>query len=301
MCYMFYFHAQGDMDQVDAAPGVREVLAQIAARCAAQAGAENFPVALRILPRNVRTDLQHIYDYARFVDDVGDEAPGERSTLLDAVAADVHAVSVRRVECAPVEAMRGLIAGRSMPIEAMLKLIAANRMDQVRTRYETFEDLLDYCALSAAPVGEMVLCVADAATPANLADSAAVCAGLQVLEHCQDVREDALAGRIYLAGAQLRAAGVQDSDLTGDSTGTALRTVIAQHVARARELLEAGVPLVRRVRGWSRLAISGYVAGGIATADALAAADYDVLARAVRPSTARTAVRAVRLLISGRT
>jgi phytoene/squalene synthetase len=196
--------------------------------------------------------------------------------------------------------MRALVVEHNMPVEPMLRLIAANRMDQVRTRYASFGDLLDYCALSAAPVGEMVLYLAGAATPANLADSSSVCAGLQVLEHCQDVREDAVAGRVYLAASDLRAAAVESSDLVGSVTSPALRSVVAIHARRARELLDAGRPLVCRLRGWARVAVSGYVAGGLATADALSAADHDVLARAIRPSTARTVRHAARLLASGR-
>jgi len=299
---MFYLHAQGVMDQVDAAPGTdaQVVLARTAARAAAQAAAENFPVALRVLPRAARAELAHIYAYARFVDDIGDEAPGQRLALLDAVENAVRALPETTPACAPVNGMRTLVGAHGMPIEPMLALVAANRMDQVRSRYATFDDLLDYCALSAAPVGAMVLYLAGAATAANLADSASVCAGLQVLEHCQDVREDALAGRIYLAGADLHAAGVEEAELTGRVTSAALRSVLALHVRRARELLDAGRPLVRRLRGWSRIAVSGYVAGGLATADALATADYDVLARTVRPARLRTGVHAARLLGPGR-
>jgi squalene synthase HpnC len=308
---MFYFQLQGVMDHVDAAPSTTErservqpaeveVLAAIAARAAAQAGAENFPVAMRVLPRHVRTELTHIYSYARFVDDIGDEAPGARGALLDAIEEQVRALPSHAASCAPVNDMRGLVVQRGMPLDPMLKLIAANRMDQIRPRYATFEELLDYCALSAAPVGDMVLHLAGAATAPNLADSASVCAALQVLEHCQDVREDALAGRVYLAGADLDAAGVPVDALRASSTSPALRSVVALHAGRARELLEAGRPLVRRLRGWARLAVSGYVAGGLATADALDAAGHDVLASAIRPSRGRTVRHAARLFAAGR-
>ena len=308
---MFYFQLQGVMDHVDAAPSTNErservqpagadVLAAIAARAAAQAGAENFPVAMRILPRAVRGELRHIYRYARFVDDIGDEAPGQRLPLLDAIEEQVRDLPSRPGVCGPVNDMRSLVVQRGMPLEPMLKLLAANRMDQWRTSYASFDELLDYCALSAAPVGEMVLHLAGAATPQNLADSAAVCAGLQVLEHCQDVREDALAGRVYLAVADLDAAGVTAAALRANTTPPAVRSVVAANVRRARDLLEAGSPLVRRLRGWARLAVSGYVGGGLATADALDAAGHDVLARAIGPSTARTARHAARLFAAGR-
>jgi squalene synthase HpnC len=271
------------------------VLAGIAARASAQMGAENFPVALRLVPRRPRAHLARIYAFARFVDDVGDEAPGDRKRLLDAVDDDVRALEAGRAQLAPVAGLAPLLAEHPFPIQVLLDLIEANRVDQRIGRYETFDDLLAYCRLSAAPIGRLVLHTADAATDRNVADSDAVCAALQVLEHCQDVGEDARAGRVYLPAADLRAAGVADTDLTATTTSPQLRAVVGVQVQRSLELLQAGPALVRRLPGWARLAVAGYVAGGLATARALRQADHDVLARAIRPGRAATAFHAARL------
>lgn len=272
------------------------VLAGVAARAMPQIGAENFPVALRLVPRRPRAHLARVYGFARFVDDVGDDAPGDRSRLLDFVEDDVRALWSGTPVLAPVLALRPLVDETGVSAQPFLDLIEANRVDQRVGRYETFADLLDYCRLSAAPVGQLVLRIADAATDANVADSDAVCAALQVLEHCQDVGEDVQMGRIYLPAADLRAAGVTDAELTATTTSPRLRSVVGLQVDRSLELLRAGPRLVRRLRGWARLAVSGYVAGGLATASALRAADYDVLAHPVRPGKLPTAAHAVRLL-----
>lgn len=272
------------------------VLAGVAARAMPQIGAENFPVALRLVPRRPRAHLARVYGFARFVDDVGDDAPGDRSRLLDFVEDDVRALWSGTPVLAPVLALRPLVDETGVSAQPFLDLIEANRVDQRVGRYETFADLLDYCRLSAAPVGQLVLRIADAATDANVADSDAVCAALQVLEHCQDVGEDVQMGRIYLPAADLRAAGVTDAELTATTTSPRLRSVVGLQVDRSLELLRAGPHLVRRLRGWARLAVSGYVAGGLATASALRAADYDVLAHPVRPGKLPTAAHAVRLL-----
>ncbi|MGH8859630.1 MAG: squalene synthase HpnC [Jatrophihabitantaceae bacterium] len=273
------------------------VLTDLASRAAAQRGAENFPVALRVLPRGPREHLRRVYNFARFVDDVGDEAPGDRLALLDAIEADVRALWGATAVLPPVAGLRPVLDECAIPIEALLDLIEANRVDQRESGYETFADLVRYCRLSAAPVGRLVLHVAGRASPANIADSDPVCAALQVLEHCQDVGEDARAGRLYLPATDLRAAGVALPDLLATSTGPPVRSVVATQVARARDLLQAGHPLVRRLRGWSRIAVAGYLAGGIATADALERADFDVLAHAIRPSRPRTAMHLGRLLL----
>lgn len=274
-----------------------DVLTGIGARSAAQMAAENFPVAMRLLPARARADLSRIYVYARFVDDVGDEAPGDRVALLDAVQADVQALP-ERARLPAVAGMAPLVR-RGMPLDPMLSLITANRVDQQTVRYETFDDLLRYCTLSADPVGAMVLYAAGAATERNLADSGRVCSALQVLEHCQDVGEDARAGRVYLPSCELRAADIDLAALLGSQTPPALRAIVRTQVSRARNMLLEGSPLVGRLRGWARVAVAGFVAGGLATADALEAADADVLSSLVRPSRARTARHAVRLLLRG--
>jgi squalene synthase HpnC len=278
---------------------VAQVLDDIASRSAHQMRTENFPVALRLLPARPRAQLTRVYAFARFVDDVGDTAPGDRLELLDVIDAQVRGLGIGTPALAPVAGLRPLLDECAVPIAPFLALIEANRVDQRVSRYETFDDLLGYCALSAAPIGQIVLYIAGAAHANNIADSDAACAALQVLEHCQDVGEDAHAGRVYLPSAELRAAGVTDADLVATATSAAVRGVIAAQVDRSRTMLVDSSGLVRRLSGWSRLAVSGYLAGGLATASALRAADYDVLARSVIPTKRRTLLHAVRLAVGG--
>jgi squalene synthase HpnC len=277
---------------VDRASGTDEVLRAVAARAAAQMAAENFPVALRVVPAPARRQLRRLYAYARFVDDVGDEAPGDRLALLDAVEEDVRRVPDGSATLPPVTGAVPLFAA-GVPLDCLLDLVEANRLDQRVRSYETFDDLLGYCRYSAAPVGRVVLHVAGAATPVRIAASDAVCNGLQVLEHCQDVGEDARAGRTYLPQADLRAAGVGPDDLLATHTSPQLREVVAQQVQRARELLEPGRELVGSLAGWARVAVAGYVGGGLATADALEHGGFDVLAGHLGPSKLRTALHAL--------
>lgn len=279
------------------APTGSATLEDIAAKSALKIRAENFPVALRVLPSAPREHLARVYAYARFVDDVGDTAAGDRSELLDQVEADVRSLWGGTVRSPAVAGLRPVIAACGVPAEPFLDLIHANRVDQHTLRYESFDDLLGYCRLSAAPVGRIVLYIAAAATAANIADSDAVCAALQVLEHCQDVGEDARVGRVYLPAADLREAGVDDEDLLTPTTSPGLRRVVAVQVGRCDELLGAGRDLIRRLSGWPRVAISGYVGGGLATADALRGARYRVLERTVRPNKLRTAAYAARLTV----
>lgn len=283
--------------------GTPAELEWISARAAGQSTAENFPVALRLVPKPAQEKLRRAYAYARLVDDVGDTAQGDRLALLDFLEQDVRRLfpGAQQLSAGPqlptVRDLQAIVDECELPPEPLLDLIEANRVDQLVAAYETFDDLLDYCRLSAAPVGRIVLHIAGAVTDRNIADSDAVCAALQVLEHCQDVREDAAAGRVYLPAADLRAGGVQPTELDADSTSTPLRRVVAAQVDRAAVMLGDGRPLIRRLSGWSRLAVAGYVAGGLATVDALRRADHDVHAQHVSPSKRRTALHSVRLIL----
>jgi phytoene synthase len=272
------------------------VIEQLVRDSAGRAGGENFPVALRLLPARPRGALQRCYDYARLVDEVGDSALGDRLRLLDLLEVDVRAAAAGTARTSVVRALGPLLAAGDITVDPLLALIEANRVDQTVTSYATFADLLQYCQLSAAPVGHLVLQLAGAADDENRAAADRVCAALQVLEHCQDVREDARAGRVYLPADDLADAGVTVADLQRAFSSHALRGVVAQQVERSADLLRAGDELVARLHGWARIAVAGYVAGGLATCDALRRARFDVFANPVTPTRVDTARRAATLL-----
>jgi squalene synthase HpnC len=245
--------------------------------------AENFPVALRVLPADLRGHLRAVYDVVRTVDDLGDEAAGDRTALLEAFAEDVRALWRGEQPREPVLARLAPTAlACALPAEPLLALVAANLQDQRVRTYDTYADLLAYCRLSADPVGRLVLGVFGVADPRVEALSDHVCTALQLLEHWQDVAEDLRAGRRYLPAEDLAAFGVAPQDLTGPSS-PAVRALLAFETDRAAAVLAEGAAIVGELRGWARLAVAGYVAGGLATVDALRRPGTDVLLETPRP------------------
>jgi squalene synthase HpnC len=238
-----------------------------------------------------------LYGFARLVDEVGDRYEGDRLAALDWLEADLDE-AVRGAAVHPLVAgLTPVIRAHRLDIGPCRDLIEANRRDQHQHRYGTFDDLLDYCRLSADPVGRLVLAVFDAGTATNESLSDDVCTALQILEHLQDVAEDARDGRIYLPLADLAAHGCEPDDVLAPTASPALREVISVEVQRATSLLGSGPPLVGQLRGWARLAVTGFVAGGLATADAIRDADHDVLGRPCGPSKRRVVRHALRLLV----
>ncbi|MHB2023350.1 MAG: squalene synthase HpnC [Mycobacteriales bacterium] len=265
----------------------------------AQAGAENFPVASRLLPVRLRRDLLAVYGYARLVDDVGDEAPGDRAALLDRIAADLARLYSGQGAKLPTVAALGRVAAR-VPAAPFLDLLTANRIDQSKQRYQTFEELIGYCRYSANPVGRIVLHLTGFASPVQLERSDRVCTALQVIEHLQDVAEDFSRGRIYLPLADLERFGVSQTDLAGGQTPAQVRRLVGFEAARAASLLDAGAPLVGSLRGPARIAVAGYVGGGRAALAALAAADYAVLAGPPTAGRRLRARQALQTFLAGR-
>ncbi len=296
--------------------------AAIAAQAGAKASAENFPVALRFLPRRYRGHLAAVYGFARSVDDMGDEAaPQERAALLDELEADVGRL-YRMVSRGPggrrtggegnggsdggpprisvVRALAPAVVACGIPAQPFYDLIAANRQDQVVSRYPEFGDLEDYCRLSANPVGRIVLHVFGAATPEREALSDRVCTALQLAEHWQDVAEDLRAGRIYLPQEDMERFGCTEDDLAAPRATPEVRALMAFEERRARGLLDSGAPIVGTLRGAARLAVAGYVAGGRAALAAIAASGHDVLRATPRPGNARVAAEMVRAYATGK-
>ena len=269
---------------------------------AEKAHQENFPVAARALPARYRRHLLAVYSYARLVDDIGDEAPpAERPALLDEVSADLDRIAAGGTpRLRTLRMLAPTVAECAIPVEPLRRLVEANRQDQVVARYETFDDLLAYCELSANPVGQIVLHIFGAATAERIRLSDKICSALQIVEHCQDVGEDYARGRIYLPGADLRRFGCEETDIKEMITPTRLRGVVALEVARAARLIEEGLPLVAGLTGFAKITVAGYVAGGRATVAALEAGRFDVLGRRLRPGKARLAGEWLRILTKGR-
>ncbi len=265
-----------------------------------QARSENFPVALRVLPRPLRNDLLAVYGYARLADDIGDRYSGDRLAALDWLEGDLDRAASGQAVHPAVDALTPTIRRHRLDLAPFRDLIEANRRDQRQHRYATFDELLDYCRLSANPVGRIVLAIFGVSDPdlAHLSDD--VCSGLQVVEHLQDVGEDLAAGRVYLPQDDLARFGCTDDDLRQPVANVPTRKLIAHEASRARILLASGQPLVAGLPTVAaRLAVAGFVAGGLATLDAIAAADFDVLAHRCRPTRRAVASHAAALLAPG--
>lgn len=263
------------------------------ARIDARAGGENFPVASLLAPRAARPHLRAIYGFARLVDTIGDEASGDRLALLDELERELDGPP----RTAVIRRLRETIAACGLPREPFARLIEANRIDQRVSRYETWDELREYCRHSAEPVGRLVLGVyGRAGEPELVAASDDVCTGLQLVNFLQDPPRDLALGRVYLPQEDLRRHAVADADLAGPWSER-VAALLAFEAARARPLLERGLPLARALGGRVGRSVALFARGGLAALDALERARWDVFSGRPAPGRLTFARLAARELL----
>jgi squalene synthase HpnC len=251
---------------------------------------ENFSVASWLLPRTMRRHFAHLYAYCRAADDLADETPSadQAIALLDDWQSQLDAT----YRGGPFRhkifvALHETSLAYDLPRQPLVDLLDAFRQDQTVTRYATMAGLIEYCRRSANPVGRLVLKFADVDDAARLALSDAVCTGLQLTNHWQDVAADAKRGRIYLPEEDQERFAVDESMILAGRVTPALKQLIAFEVQQARHWLMQGMPLVAQVPRWLAADVRLFAEGGLAGLRAIERAGHDVWTSG-RPAVGRT-------------
>ena len=242
---------------------------------------ENFHVATFFLPRRVRPHFESIYAYCRVADDLGDEVsdPVVATRLLDTWGAmleecyDSPERSVHPVFVALHETIRAC----DPPRQLFLDLLHAFRMDQIKTKYESWEELLEYSHYSANPVGRLVLWVCGYREESLGLLSDKVCTALQLANFWQDVVEDAERGRRYLPGDWLREFGVEEGQIEGRVFTPEFGAMVEDLVSRTRVMLLEGGAISSQVERELAVTLDLFRKGGEAILNGIVAENYDVL------------------------
>lgn len=242
---------------------------------------ENFTVASLLLPGGLRRHFYHVYAYCRWADDLADRSADSRGALalLDWWERQLRDCYEGRAAHPVFVALAETIQKFSIPIDPFIDLLVAFRQDQQVTRYETFEQLLNYCRYSANPVGRLVLYLGRCDDPPRrrLADS--ICTGLQLANFCQDVALDWARGRIYLPQVHCRRFGYDESMFARGEYNEAFRHLLAAEVAEAEGWLRRGLPLITMAPKPLQLSVALFIQGGLAILAAIRACQYDVWTR----------------------
>jgi squalene synthase HpnC len=255
---------------------------------------ENFHVASWFLPEALRPHFHAIYAYCRVSDDLGDEV-GDCSAalaILDLWGSELDACYEGVARHPVFVALAETIRACGIPKEPFADLLTAFRQDQKKTRFESMQEVLEYCRYSANPVGRLVLyATGEAADGAERAErfalSDATCSALQLANFWQDVRVDWSKDRVYIPQGDMRRFGVSDETIAAGIATAEFRALMQHEVGYARELFEQGLPLIGKVHRALALDLDLFSRGGLAILRAIELQNFDVLKS--RPSISKGA------------
>ena len=241
---------------------------------------ENFPVASPLLPAHLRTPVRVIYAFARSADDLADEgdAPAEmRLAALKAYSTELDRIDAGEPPQTDLfDQLAGTLQRHSLATRPLHDLLSAFSQDVVQTRYQTFEELLDYCARSANPVGRIMLGLFKQDQPPHLDHSDAICSALQIINFLQDVAIDWDKARVYLPQEDLHRFGVSEQQIANAEVDARWRALMAFEVDRARQLMRSGARLALDMPGRFGWELRLIVLGGLRILEKIEAVGFDV-------------------------
>lgn len=240
---------------------------------------ENFSVGSRLVPKHLRKHFYSIYAFARGVDDLGDEAVGDRLALLDLWEQQLESCySESEKPSHPYfVALAETIRQFEIPSEPFRRLIEANRRDQSVVRHQTFDDVLEYCTYSANPVGHLVLYLSGIRDPElhRLADK--TCTGLQLANFWQDVGIDIEIGRIYVPLDDLEKFGVTEKQIVDRDHDEKFEKLMKFQIERARQYFIDGYELRDHLDRTLGKNFALFARGGLEILRTIESSDYRVL------------------------
>jgi farnesyl-diphosphate farnesyltransferase len=215
------------------------------------AGDENFPVGSFLIRRALRPHVHAFYRFARQADDIADNpalAPEDKLRRLDRMGAILDGAP--GADSPAAAAMRASLAETGVTAQHCHDVLRAFRLDATKTRYRDWDDVMEYCRYSAAPVGRQVLDLHDE-DRANWPANDALCSALQVLNHLQDCGEDYRnLDRVYLPETDLAARGATVEELRGARMSDGMRAVKLALLDGCDQLIEQARRFPAGVRSW---------------------------------------------------
>jgi phytoene synthase len=246
---------------------------------------ENFPVGSALVPARLRKHFYSIYSFARIADDFADEAydedhsEQERLGLLEEWRAMLHTASDGRATHPVFIALADTIKQFELPLGLFEDLLTAFAQDVIVRRYQSFDQLLDYCRRSANPIGRLILLLFGHRHQQLHAWSDDICSALQLANHWQDVSVDLEKHRIYLPAEDLTRFEVGEDELFGLRAGEGFQRLMKFEIDRTRELFGQGKPLCTAVGGRLGLELRAIWLGGTLILDRIEQNGYDVFTR----------------------
>ena len=211
------------------------------ARCAeiTRRSSSNFYYAFMLLPAERRRALHAVYAFCRFIDDIADdEGARDAAALLKRWREEVDRVYAGAPTRAISRALADSARHFNIPREHFDEIITGVEMDLTRNRYETFDELRQYCYRVASAVGLICIEIFGYTNPEARVYAESLGIACQLTNILRDVKEDAQKGRIYLPQEDLARFGVSESEILGGVYSDAFIRLMEFEARRAREFYQ---------------------------------------------------------------
>jgi len=267
-------------------------------RSIARSAAKNFYYGFVVLPRRKRNALSAVYAFMRRCDDITDDntlSPEDRHNKLAEWLDKVHrALAAQPTDDPVLLALTDAQRTYQIPIGLLDQLAFGTAADidynhesaagaQLVARYQTFEELRQYCYGVASVVGLVCIKIFGYRDPA--AEPLAERCGLafQLTNIIRDVKEDVAVGRVYFPQEDLVQCGLSVADLAPPKIDvTRIRPLLAIEAERALECYRAGEELIPLVNEDSQPALWVLITIYRRLLEKIAAKQYDVFSERVR-------------------
>lgn len=215
------------------------------------AASENFPVASRLVSKQLRPHVVAFYRFLRLGDDIADDPelePETKLAYLDALERALTTGEARHAYLKPALDLQASLAACGVSDRYARHVLRAFRRDSVGLRCHSWNDLLLYCRFSANPVGRYMLELHGEGQEATAAADA-LSSALQVLNHLQDCRNDWIdLGRCYIPLNFFEDEGISLECLVETRSDPRLRAVFDRTLDHVDRLLERAAPLAPRIK-----------------------------------------------------
>ncbi len=229
-------------------PAMNSVQAYAHCRAIAHKHGANFSVGFRFLPRVKRRAVYAAYAFCRVADDIVDETVDDSATQqlsnwqheLDLAysGTPTHPITI---------ALADALQHFDIPKRAFLELIDGCRQDLVKSRYETFDELLHYCALVAASISDISLAIFGYRADSAIEHGRSLSTALQLTNVTRDIGDDLTRDRVYVPQEELRRFGVAEEELFARAENDRVRKLIEFQLARAEQYFRDAEPLLREL------------------------------------------------------
>jgi phytoene synthase len=132
----------------------------------------------------------------------------------------------------------------AIPKDAFIALIDGCRQDMVKTRYETFAELLHYCDLVATSISDISLAIFGYRTDKAREYGRSLATALQLTNVTRDIGDDLTRDRIYVPAEELRRFAVTEAELFARNENDRVRALIEFQIERAEGYFRAAEPLL---------------------------------------------------------